>query len=191
MVWGCASKYCNGFGLHCCPILPPYPPLSIIKAKIESRFMRKDNSGPVIFCISLCYSGIPPNYGTSLFGSMSDFVRANLLHRDPLWNIVLAVDCETTFPIRSVHIRLTVLKDRNCFCCITRFTILSSQSIVFFRSPYLALLAQLPVCMNLSHTLETVFRLMYGNTVGRYSILPDADHHQSLICHQSLCHASS
>jgi len=71
------------------------------------------------------------------------------------------VDCKTTLPIRSFYTLLTVPKDRNHCCCTTRFSILSSRSVVFFLRPDLALLAQRSVCINLRHTIEAVLQLMF------------------------------
>ena len=64
-----------------------------------SRFIWKDNSGPVIFCVLLCNSDTPP-------GSSRSVVRNNgwitfgdsTVQRDSLW-ILPAVDWETILPI--------------------------------------------------------------------------------------------
>ena len=80
--------------------------------------------------------------------------------KDGLRILLLAVDSEITLLIRSIHMRLTAPKDLNRCCCTTRFSILSSQTVVLFGRPYLAL-ARLPVSMNLSQTRVTVLRLMF------------------------------
>ena len=122
----------------------------------------KDNSEPVIFCVSLCNSGTPPDSNTSVVRTNDWFHYGHFtVQRDPLRIFLLAVYCETTLPILSIHTRLTVPKDRNRRCCTTHFGILSSRSVVLFGRQYLAILAQLPVCMNLRRTKETVLRLMF------------------------------
>ena len=48
-----------------CAILSPYLHLSILnKGKLECRFIGKDNSGGVIFCVPLCSFGTTPDSRT-------------------------------------------------------------------------------------------------------------------------------
>ena len=114
----------------------------------------------VFHCVTLVYHRI-------MYAVLTNkvFRLTTLQYRQPLWIIFLAIDCETTLPIRSIHTRVTVPKDRNRCSCTTRFSTLSSRGVVFFGRPDIALLAKLPGCLNLRNDSSPDGH-MYGDSVG-------------------------
>jgi len=112
------------FWLHCCPSLPPNIHSSIIK--IDSRFIWKDNFGPVFFWVPLCNSGQPPDPSTSIVRTNEWVPSGYSTVQRPATNPSPGCWLRNHF----AYTRLTVPRDRDRCCCPSPFSTLSSCSVI-------------------------------------------------------------